>query len=290
MSSIVAKEIRRRFERRIRTVTAAGISLPEEFTELQARLESFRNDAGQPVLGRIVNALVENDPKADLQLLRAVALAELTPDNQLRQTFDQAVKDGVHERLRVLYNKDAAKNYQTLADRFNDHASTFTEATTIVDVEADADALIGQPNERQQAWQHALVASQAMRDLLTPLAAAATLAGLCDDSDPDVQFSLVVSVADHDRAQLWQAWDIEERERISVAQIESGLPSSSPRFKPSRCGRWSALSSLGVEIRACETNQYFPYGRRAFDDQPFAPNTTHAIVAVPDHQLHPAAF
>lgn len=284
MSSLIEDERANRFNRRVRLIGSAGIEFPKEFVALRQRLADFRADAGTPVRDRIVAAIVAGDADADLPLLRAVALAEATTDNFVRSELESAIAAGVHEHLRNLYGTKARTNYEQLQTQFNTEANAFTKAANTIDPEMSPIEVLDGTDAEQRAWKAAEVAAKRMAQLLPALAAAATLAGFGDDTNPDEQLALAVDVADHDRQALWAAWDIEETERVALSQAAAGDMFSRPTVTPSRCGRWSALHRLGCTIRATPLEDYEPYGRR---EPVFQPEHNGDPFAV--GELHPGA-
>lgn len=284
----ISAERHRRFERRIRLVVAAGIELPSEFIALQTRLKSLHSTLGSsPCRDRLVTALVQDDRKADLPLLWAASLAEAAGDNQQRKAVDDAVRDGVNDKLRALYAAHANAFYDQLAAQFDESASAFMASVGAVDPELPADAIVAGTEEQRSAWLNAQIHAQALTRLLEPLRAAATLCGIHDDSDPDSGLGLVVDPAGKDREAVWKCWDTEELERQAADVAAAGGPISRPAVTPSRCGRWGALVRLGCTIRAVELDQFHEYPRRA--EPEFAPNTVTSLGRVPEHLLNSAA-
>lgn len=235
------------FERRVRRVTAAGIELPPAATELKTRFTEFRKLTDRhPVRDRLVAALLVG-ADADLGALWAAAKAEALDGREVLETL--RVK--TNAAIRAVYAEHAVDNYCTLATRFDYAASQFLGHASVVDPETDPDAVVDASEKVRKAWRGAELSAGTMTQLLPALAAAAALAGFCDDEGDDgTLLALSVDPGEADPVQLWEAWLTEDR----LAKAENAARSGSaftteapPRY---RCGRWTALRKLNVILRA----------------------------------------
>lgn len=273
MSALLARAEHSQFERRLRLVTAAGVQLPDDILALQKRLDGFRNAMGaNPCRDRLARAIIDDDTEADMPMLWAATLAETTQDGQ---DTEAAIRAIVNAEVRGRYSAFSRDAYAQIAAAFNEQATAFTKAAQTVDVETPAELVVGEKKTIQDAWQGAQAHALRMTSMLPAITAAAALAGVCNDkgghegsylttesvTGPDVALALVVDTTGHDRGELWQAWDVENSERIAAAQASGGGPISRPTVTVSRCGRWSALHRLGAPIHAVDLDDYRPYGR-----------------------------
>lgn len=277
MSLVLERSAHANFERRLRTITAAGVALPDEIVALQKRLDGFRGSVGATAcLDRLAQAIITGDTVADLPLLWAAALAEGSQDNHVRQTVEGTIRAAVNTEIRAVYAAHARTAWTELAAVFNSNAAAFTKAAKAVDVESPAELIVGTTKAVQDAWTGATTHAARMTSLLPALTAAASLAGACNDKGkaegsylepegtlgPDVALALVVDTNNMDRQELWAAWDTESTERTQAAQANNAGPYSTPTVTPSRCGRWSALYRLGATIQAIDNlDHYISYSR-----------------------------
>ncbi len=277
MSLVLERSAHANFEKRLRTITAAGVKMPDNIVALRERLDGFRATMGANACReRLAKAVIDGDKTADTALLWAAALAEATMDDAVRQNTEGAITAAVNAEIRARYVEHARGAWAELAAVFNSNAAAFTKAATTVDVEQPADLIVGQPKPIQDSWTNAKTHALRMTSLLPALSAAASLAGVCNDKGdrgathltaevtvgPDVGLALTVETTRHDREQLWAAWDIEETERIATTRSNGADGFSRPHIEPSRCGRWGALHRLGATIHAIDNlDDYHDYSR-----------------------------
>lgn len=233
----------------IDAVTAAGIKLPPEFTELRERLRRF-TVLETPCRDRLRAELINPSTDADLDLLRAAAMIETEVQ---AHKLNGAARHWIAERLREINSAVAAENYGLLAKRFDKLAADFTTATKTVDVEADPGTLISAPERQRKTWIEAELLAQGLTEAMPALQAAALLAGVTDVRGTDV-LALVADPGDElTGRQVWTAW-----------------------YSNGRCGRWSALVAAGVTLRAAKLDEYSRYTRAEDDDgaapQPIQPD------------------
>lgn len=147
-----------------------------------------------------------------------------------------AVRGEVYPRLVQLYSEVAAANYAKVGKQFDTVAGRFTTAAVAGNPEADASALVSEPDPVRKGWLDAAVYAAEL-DRLTPvLQAAAELCGI-DTRDDTWLLPLVINTTGLHRRRVWEAW-----------RVEGG-----------RCGHWAALAGLGAQIRAADLDGFEPY-------------------------------
>lgn len=213
----------------VETLHSNGVEAPREWLELRGRLVNFIA-AEKPCTCRLAEEIV-TPSGADLDLLRAAALAEQTPSTA---DVNNVVRAAVHTRLAELYApQHAGRSYRAAADKFNDIAKKFTACADLVDVDGNSDTIVGEHEKVRRAWLDGAVHARALTDWLPVLCAAAELAGavgvsaLTEDADP-LRLALVCDAGRAHRRKVWTAW-----------AVTGG-----------RTGRWGALHTLGVKLRA----------------------------------------
>lgn len=224
------------FFNNIATVTAAGVTLPAEFTELRDRLEEF-TIIETPCRDRLHDALLSGN--GDLSTLRALTLAEQA---QQPHALNTQARKWVVSELIAIYSAVAVDNYTAIAQEFNRLAADFSKATDAVDVEADAATLISAPDKQRKAYVEAELLAQRMTELIPALRAAAALAGAQDVETHQGTLTLVCDPSEATGQQTWSAW-----------------------FATGRCGRWAALKAAGITLRAARLSEFAPYARTADD-------------------------
>ena len=207
-------------------VTAAlGITMNKAHRDLRQRWED-RND-GESFADRYVAALVSGDTKADLPLLRSLAISFAATLPTHSATIDNYAKATVTRKMLELFAPEATKIYGLAAQHFNEAVATFLDCTTVVDVSQTAEQLINATDTVRTAWVNAQIDARAIDVAVDVLAAAARLSGAAASTHEDL-LPLIASTAGVHRRVLWTAYESE-----------------------SRCGRWPALSQI-TEIRAAE--------------------------------------
>jgi hypothetical protein len=273
------------------TVTNAGVTPPDAWTQLRQRFTDFINlSAAGPLLERLVTAVLD-EPDADLPTLRAAALAE-----QLDQVkIVAAVRGSALARLRAIYAESAIPNYAAMVALFDAQAGRFVATTRQVDVETPAAGMVDETDKARRAWLDAERDSGRLTALIGPLHAAARLTGRVPAEMPRDSggrdaclIPLCCNTTDLHRRRVWEAWNAE-----------------------GRCGRWSALVTLGAEIRALPANQLegfeayalpkpmekrykpspWPYSPKPFDVDPedagYKPQFPEPVKKKPRRQLAP---
>jgi hypothetical protein len=141
-----------------------------------------------------------------------------------------------YPRLVAAYSEVAASNYGKVGKEFDAVATAFTAAAKQCDPEADADAIVEQPDSVRQGWLDSTVHAAELDRLVPVLRAAAELCGV-SSADDTWLLPLVCDPSGCDRRRVWEAW----------------------KADAARCGRWGALAGLGARIRAADLQGFEPY-------------------------------
>lgn len=205
--------------------SALGVTMNKPYRDLRARWEN--HDTAESYADQYVAALVTGDTKADLPLLRAMAISIASTLPTHAATIENYAKACVERKLLELYAPESAKIYGLAAQHLNEAVTKFLGCTAIVDVTQPAENLIDATDVVRAAWLNALLASSGIDTAVDVLSAAARLAGHPVTTHEEV-LPLIASTAGIHRRVLWTAYESE-----------------------SRCGRWPALSQI-TEIKAAE--------------------------------------
>lgn len=209
-----------------------GIAPPKAWEALRAgHNELLQLDNEHRATEQLAAALIAGVDKADLPAMYSNALAEwnspAVPDVR------NLVGARVHAALQTLYAPTAKRAYPQVRDEFDAAAKAFTALADTVDVESADSVIVRADNRSRQAWMDAPALARRLDELASVLAAAATLVG----ADPGLM-SLTPETEGLRLALVCQPGDTHRR-RVYEAYNATG-----------QCGRWSALHTLGVEIRA----------------------------------------
>ncbi len=232
----------------IAEITDAGVPPPSRWTELNDRLDAYLSlpdDAAQ----RLAAAVVNPSKNTELTLLRAIALAEQSAGPERVAAVNRVVIAEIEQAMLDAYAPEAMKIYRRLADQFDALADEFAQLANLVDCEADPRDMVSASDEQRQAWLNAELRAASLDGALPPLAAAAQLAGIRLDA-PNLQgdgwwhaklsagalLALTVHTDGLHRRRVWEAWE-----------------------STGRCGRWTALVSLGAHIEAHSLDGFEPY-------------------------------
>lgn len=254
------RDTSRAFDQRLRLVSAAT-ELPPEIDALRVRMTEFTRHAGRPVIDKLAQAVIDGTTD-DLDIMWACALAETAQTAPQHNDVVTAVRNRIHNRIREVYAAQAIPTYQAIAAKFDATAAKLTAAQALVDVEADAEAVIDRPEKERKGWREAAGHAAELSRLLPSLKAAAVLAAICEDA-PDHDLPLAVECdPELHRRHLWAAWEIETTEAKAARTAANNSPFTT--YEPvthSRCGRWGAVLKLGAEIRAAKPDEFTEYRR-----------------------------
>jgi hypothetical protein len=220
----------------VEQVADAGVPPPPAWIALRDRWMAFLAlDAAAPMKARLVSAVVDGDPKADVAVLRANAFAESLTNTRVTS----AVRSAVTAKLREIYGEAAVDNYAKVATQFDDLASKFGTVAGAVDVEAPASEMVDQPDKARRAWLDGEKFAHQLSRAMGVLHAAARLCGIRESAHRDmggrdaILLPLCCNTIDLHRRRVWEAWNA----------------------TTGRCGRWSALHAANVPVRAFPANE-----------------------------------
>lgn len=215
----------------VNALAAHGIDAPAEWIELHGRFTRFAATE-KPCAARLAAEIV-SPTGADIELLRAAALAEETATSVDEATVQGAVRSAVTAELVSLYAPLVGKAYKAVAEEFNSTAKRFTDVARVADPELPSDSIVRSDERTRNAWLSGAALAQELDRLTDVVARAAALIGATgvDDSYNDdrdlLLLPLVCDPGKLHRRRVWEAW------------IATGT-----------CGRWAALARLGVKLRA----------------------------------------
>ncbi|MHC5557685.1 hypothetical protein [Kocuria sp. U4B] len=225
MSHITAAHLSQHLAKTRRVLEATGT----ECQPLDAIAASWaRYQDTNRVIAPLVAEAVLRDSQ-DLQTLHALALAAESAGHVEDASVRNAVADIIHTEAHQAYKQVATEVWEAAAAMFNASATRFTKATTIVNPEAPAEAVVRMDNKTRTAWMDAVNAAAEL-DQLTPLILdAAALAGWATGGQ-ERQLPLVCKPGEAHRRRVWEAWVTTD----------------------GNTRRWGALNALGVTIAAPE--------------------------------------
>ena len=219
----------------ISAVRSLGVEPPLDWTELLEYFERYTSLDERPSTARLVRAVVDPENGDDIIALRADALAETSAMPTAHAEVTAAIRAAVLTSLREYYQPHAVANYASAADYYDGLAQKFTAAADLVDPEADAAAMVDEPEKLRRAWSSAEQLAHRLTAALAGLSAAASLAGVPIDQEHLI--ALTIDVTGCHRRKVWSAWETEG----------------------TRTGRWGALIGIGATLRAAPLDGLQPY-------------------------------
>lgn len=220
------------------TLAAAGATIPDTYTRIHDRWNSYCELTYNHTT-RLAAAVTNPDDPADLDTLRALALAERAGARD-EADLDTDIRAAVYLALAEAYEPVAAQNYKTIAARFDTLATAFTKAAAQCDPEAPAEQMVTAGDKARKAWTDVQLHTHELDTHLHLLRMAAQLAGQ-RITPPDGLLALTCDTTGHHRRRVWEAWDT----------------------TTGRTTRWGALHAAGVTIRAVDLDEYEHYRRPA---------------------------
>lgn len=232
----------------LRLVKSAGVALPADLEQVRTRLDDFTRTAGDTIATRLIDAITSGADPATRDDLWAEYVAV---SNGSHTELLDGIKNKVSQRILEDYRTQCgATNYAAVAATFNKTAATFTDCYRTVDIEADPESLLDADAKVRKSWQTAALMAAELNRLITPLKAAAELAGA---RNIDV-VALCVDTDGCDRHAIREAWDTDERERIAKSKVAHGS-GFTITVTTTRCGRWTNLLRADARIRAAELHE-----------------------------------
>ena len=220
---------------RVAVIAEHGGTVPAAYRKAEQRWEAWQELSNDQPLAALTDAYADGADETTLATLRAAALiSEVATPVQLA-TVRNAPAPAAHAALRAAYAPQATKNYARVAEQYTATAQEFTRLASIIDPETDARHLVSADEDTRRAWLEAELIAGKLDTLATVLADAALLAGTNVKSDA-AMIGLLTDPRTAHRRRVWEAWN-----------------------SNGRCGKWSALIALDVDLRAADLAEHRPY-------------------------------
>ena len=220
---------------RVALVAEHGGTVPAAYSKAEKRWDAWNEASNDQPMTALTDAYADGADETTLATLRAAALiAEVATPVQLAAVRN-APAPAAHAALRAAYAPQATKNYARVAEQYTAAAQEFTRLAQIIDPETDARHLVSADEDTRRAWLEAELIAGKLDTLATVLADAALLAGTSVKSEA-AMIGLLTDPKSAHRRRVYEAWN------------GSG-----------RCGRWSALIALDVDLRAADLDEHRPY-------------------------------
>ncbi|WP_216897603.1 hypothetical protein [Nocardia alni] len=239
----------------VEMVESAGGQVPAEWTRIREAYETKYVYRSESFSLRLVEMIVDAKSSGDdVSELRAITLADAVGSVQgtlqgssygtASSHLDTEVRRSIAGKLIAQYNKVADPNLKVVAKAFDDDWKLFTEYSAKVDPELTSDKVVRLPKDEQNAWLELEAIAQRLDARLTVLGEAFNMASSVvrvTNGDDNTYLPLVLAptAVGLERLAVWNAWNA----------------------TGNRCGRWSALLTLGEPVKAVETaRDYHAYG------------------------------
>ncbi len=224
-------------------IEAMGGKVTDRFARTRARWIATRTAELDP-LAAVVDALTGDDDPDPAALAAIVAQAQAhgtaRANPQIAAGVWQTLAQRIHPGQRAEWAKVTTDNYRAAAEAYNQAAKALTTAVTMVDPDAQPEALMGEPPKVRNAWVEIPTLAAALDRAERFLTATAREAGV-NTRDDGTRLGLVATIPDTtDRRTLWAALDGEH----------------------GRAGTWGTLLRLGATLTApANPGQVEPYRR-----------------------------
>ena len=220
---------------RVARIAEHGGTVPAAYRKAENRWDAWLEASNASPMTALTNAYADGADGEALATLRAAALLAETATAPQLAAVRNSVAPAAYSALRAAYAPQAVKNYAKLAEQYNSAAAEFVRLADIIDPETDAKNLVSADEDTRRAWlEQELIAGKL--DALAPiLADAALLAGTNTNGKP-AMIGLLTDPKSAHRRRVWEAWN-----------------------SNGRCGKWSALIALSVDLRAANLDEHTPY-------------------------------
>ena len=220
---------------RVALVAEHGGGVPTAYRKAENRWDAWLEASTASPMAALTAAYADGADEDTLATLRAAALLAETATAPQLATVRNSVAPAAYAALRAAYAPQAVKNFAKLAAHYNSTAAEFVRLADVIDPETDAKNLVSADEDTRRAWlEQELIAGKL--DTLAPiLADAALLAGTNTNGKPAL-IGLLTDPKSAHRRRVYEAWD-----------------------SNGRCGRWSALVALNVDLRAADLDEHTPY-------------------------------
>lgn len=220
---------------RVARIAEYGGTVPTAYRKAENRWDAWIEASTASPMAALTAAYADGADEDTLATLRAAALLAETATAPQLATVRNSVAPAAYAALRAAYAPTAAKNYSKLAEQYNSTAAELVRLAQIIDPETDAKNLVSADEETRRAWLEQELIAGKLDALTSILADAALLAGTNVKSEPAL-IGLLTDPKSAHRRRVYEAWN-----------------------SNGRCGKWSALVALGVDLRAADLAEHRPY-------------------------------
>ena len=220
---------------RVARIAEHGGTVPTAYRKAEQRFDAWIEASTASPMAALTAAYADGADEDTLATLRAAALLAETATAPQLATVRNSVAPAAYSALRAAYAPAAVKNYAKLAEEYNSTAAEFVRLADIIDPETDAKNLVSADEETRRSWLAADMIAGKLDTLASTMADAAILAGTSIDSEP-AMIGLLTDPRTAHRRRVWEAWN-----------------------SNGRCGKWSALIALDVDLRAADLDEHTPY-------------------------------
>ena len=220
---------------RVGRIAENGGTVPTAYRTAEQRFDAWIEASTASPMTALAAAYADGADEGTLATLRAAALLAETATAPQLATVRNSVAPAAYAALRAAYAPQAAKNYSKLAEQYDAAVAEFVRLAGIIDPETDAKSLVSADEETRRAWLEAEMVAGKLDALTSILADAAILAGVNVNGKPAL-IGLLTDPKSAHRRRVYEAWN-----------------------SNGRCGRWSALVALNVDLRAADLDEHTPY-------------------------------
>ena len=220
---------------RVARIAEHGGTVPAAYRKAEQRWDAWLEASNASPMTALTNAYADGADEDTLAALRAAALITETATAPQLATVRNSVAPTAYAALRAAYAPTAVKNYARIAKEYNSTAAEFVRLAGIIDPETDARSLVSADEDTRRAWLEQELIAGKLNTLSPILADAAILAGTNVNSEP-AMIGLLTDPRSAHRRRVYEAWN-----------------------SNGRCGRWSALVALNVDLRAADLDEHRPY-------------------------------
>lgn len=220
---------------RVARIAEYGGTVPTAYRKAENRWDAWLAASNDQPLTALATAYADGADGEALATLRFAALITETATAPQLATVRNSVAPAAYAALRAAYAPTAVKNYSKLAEQYNSAAAEFTRLADIIDPETDAKNLVSADEDTRRAWLEQELIAGKLDSLAPILADAALLAGTNTNGKPAL-IGLLTDPKSAHRRRVYEAWN-----------------------SNGRCGRWSALVALNVDLRAADLDEHRPY-------------------------------
>ena len=220
---------------RVGRISEYGGTVPAAYRKAENRWDAWLEASNASPMTALTAAYADGADGDTLATLRFAALITEAATAPQLATVRNSVAPAAYSALRAAYAPQADKNYAKLAEQYNSAAAEFVRLAHIIDPESDAKNLVSADEDTRRAWLEAELIAGKLDALAPILADAALLAGTNTNGEPAL-IGLLSDPRSAHRRRVWEAWN-----------------------SNGRCGKWSALIALDVDLRAADLAEHRPY-------------------------------